>query len=173
MSETWNYLSDEELEALIGEVEENELVSAPPDLKQSVLEQLGLLEVKEKAGEKTEDISLADEQKTVEKPPEIQKVMEKRTDRKRLTRRDYYGYCFRVITSVAAAVALVFLLPEALGNMEMRPKPEREKIVLTSRYETKEDALSDNGFLSKSLGGSNIFSYETKWNIFEKLNGGF
>ena len=38
MSENLNYISDEELERLIAQVEQEELVAAPPDLMEHILE---------------------------------------------------------------------------------------------------------------------------------------
>ena len=37
MIENWNYIADEELEHLINQVEQEELVAAPPDLLENIL----------------------------------------------------------------------------------------------------------------------------------------
>ena len=78
MIEKINYISDDELERLINQVEQEELVAAPPDLMESILEAAGKTKKKE-----------------------------------------FTVYCFRVITSVAAAVVLVFLLPELTKGMNL------------------------------------------------------
>ena len=44
MIEKLNYISDDELERLIHHVEQEELVAAPPDLMEHILEEAGLSE---------------------------------------------------------------------------------------------------------------------------------
>lgn len=84
MNENLNYLSDEELERLMNQVEQEELVAAPPDLMERILGA-------EQAAQKKE----------------------------------FYAYCFRVITSMAAAIALVFLLPELTERMNLNGMPSQ------------------------------------------------
>lgn len=116
------YLSDEELERLIQEVEEKDLIPAPPELSDGVM---GRLEAEQ--GRKQE----------------------------------FRGYCFRVVTSMAAAVALVFLLPELMRGLPVRMPDRREPV-----YATKEEALNDRGILTETLGGTNLFSGEDPIGIF-------
>ncbi len=141
MIEKLNYISDDELERLINQVEQEELVAAPPDLMESILESAGKTKKKE-----------------------------------------FTGYCFRVITSVAAAVALVFLLPELTDRMNLNGRPvtehvEKSDVVGTVPVRTevvknvpdktavvenkpapsKEDVLNDTGFIEK------IISNTTEW----------
>ena len=111
------YLSEEELEQLILQVEELELVTAPPDLEDKIL--------------------LCSEP--------IQEDMRKETRNKNT---EFRRYCFRVITSAAAAIAIIFGLP----HMEVKPK-----VKVLSRQEvlkagiTREEVLNDTKMFSKVL----------------------
>ena len=116
MEET--YLSDEELDLLIFEIEQNELVSTPPGFADEILTRIG------KQQEQENILLLAKENKRIE----------------------FRRYCLRVITSVAAAVALVFFMPEA-EMAEARSIPEREAVV--GKVITREKALDDTGMITK------------------------
>lgn len=136
------YLTDTELDGLIREIEQNELVSAPLDLQEQILEVLNQEMYK----------------------PEEQKARDKV--------REYRRYRFRVMTAVAAAVLVVFLLPrlESLRQQKrepIQPITKREKVI-ANRYETKEDALNDSGMLETMLGGVNIFADNSRWNLFKE-----
>lgn len=140
MNEQLNYISDAELEQLILQVEQEELVAAPPDLLERII-----------------DAAIP------EKPMVIQK-------------KEFYAYCFRVMTSVAAAIALVFLLPELLGRMEqvgtplpgpyeksavvqaapsyeeiVEKVPDREEVVASKPTPTKAEVLNNTGFFEKVI----------------------
>ena len=137
MKEELNYISDEELEQLILDEEQNELVTAPPDLMDAVLAKL--------------------------EEPKIRTVKTVAAKKK-----EFYAYCIRVITSVAAAVALVFLLPEVSGtvlkqtsltevNRQEIPSreevsntvPAKEEVLATGKVPTKEEVLDDTGLFEK------------------------
>ena len=99
--ETDSYLTDEELEALISEVEETDEVEAPGYLLDNIL---GILD---KAGEDehaafAEDVNKLPEPR-IAKPPKIMDI----TARKRA----YRTYCFKVVAGVAAAIALLIVIP--------------------------------------------------------------
>lgn len=156
MNQKLEYLTDEELMLLIEEVEQKELVEAPPDLMEEILATVG--------GMEPDSVSVLPERKP--QPIPVRKVsLEKR-------RKEYRAYCFRVITSVAAAIALVFLLPEAVSSVPKEPSAWETEIT-RGRYESKEEALGGSNFLTKKLGGTGWFEYANQWNIFEKINGGF
>ena len=142
MMKYMEYLTDTELESLILEVEQNELVSAPPNLQDQILEVLD------------------QEAKALEE----QKVRDKIIEFKR--------YRFRVMTTVAAAVLAVFLLPRLEGlqlqQTESTQPLTKHEMVMKGRYETKEDALNDSGVLETVLGGVNIFADNDKWNLFRE-----
>lgn len=142
MKKHMEYLKDTDIERLIREIEQNELVSAPPDLQDQIMKVLN------------QDMHALEERKARDKVTE------------------YKRYRFRVMTTVAAAVMVVFLLPklESLQQQEVeeaRPLTKHE-IVMKSRYETKEDALNDNGMLESMLGGVNIFADNSRWNFFRE-----
>jgi hypothetical protein len=148
MSEKINYISDDELERLIFQVEQEELVAAPPDLMESILEAV------EFAGEPAEVTAVS--------------VIARK--------KDFYAYCFRVITSVAAAIALVFLLPELTKGMNLNgvasqkhpkkhevvqtvpsyeeviaPVPSKDEVVAVKVVPSKEEVLDDTGFIEKAI----------------------
>lgn len=134
------YLTDAELESLIRKIEQNELVSTPPDLQDRILEVLD------------------QEKKALEERQARDKVIE------------YKRYRFRVMTTVAAAVLAVFLLPrlESLQQQktESAEPPMQHEIMMKSR--TKEEALNDSGMLETMLGGVNIFADTNRWNLFRE-----
>lgn len=138
MTKEFDYISDRDLEQLISQVEQNELVTAPPDLMESILE--AVVPVKSKKAKKKE----------------------------------FYTYCFRVVTSVAAAVALVFLLPEFLERLEQEGAfagespvawyqeipsyeevaakvPSREEVMASKAIPSKDEVLNDIGLFERVL----------------------
>lgn len=137
------YLSDEELEQLILDVEQHELVAAPPEILGRVLDNIEAAQKKSNHKEEQNRISSS-------------KV------------REFRSYCFRVMTSVAAAIVIIFLLPELL-NTQLPDVLPRQDIVAQGKYATKEDAMNDTGILMRTLGGVNIFDNDNELNIF---NGG-
>ncbi len=142
MRKYMEYLSDEELESLMQEIEQNELVSAPPDLQDQILE------------------VLAQEAKAPAERSARDKIIE------------YKRFRFQVMTTVAAAVLAVFLLPrlESLQQQEIEiVKPiAKHEFAMQSRYKTKEEALNDSGMLETMLGGVNIFADNSRWNLFRE-----
>lgn len=126
------YLTDEELEQLILEVEENELVVAPPDLFESIVEGL--------------EVSVDKASKD--------KVKEFRT------------YCFRVLTSVAAAILIIFALP-SLMDAQLSDVPARQDVIVPKEYPTKEEVLREDSILQKAFGGNHIFNNDSELNIFK------
>lgn len=121
------YLTDEELNQLILEVEKNELVSAAPGIMDEILTKIETQKTKQ---------HLSVESK----------------------RKEFQRYCIRVITSVAAAVALVFLTSN-MGDMKVSEVPSRQELVGT--IVTREEVLNETGvinqiknLLNKKIGGS-------------------
>lgn len=168
MSEKLNYISDEMLEQLILQVEQKELVTAPPDLTEKILQATGL-------GKESSMESLKPEKNDAFRMVSVKS--------KAIRKKEFYAYCFRVITSVAAAVALVFLLPEssALGQRTNQipeqykqevPRfdevvdavPSREKVILSGETPTREEVLSDTGFFDRVLDASGWFRKENNKN---------
>ena len=121
MIENLNYISDDELEQLIAQVEQEELVTAPPDLTDRILEAT----VKSSAAR----------------------------------RKEFYAYCFRVVTSVAAAVALVFLLPQMTDRAEVvKPVPDKATVMAAEVTPTKEEVLNDTGVVERIIRSTSWFN---------------
>lgn len=129
------YLSDEELEQLISTVEQQELVAAPPELMDRILE-------------------------SVEKSQEGNQSQNNNV-------KEFRSYCFRVLTSVAAAIAIVFLIP-GLQSIQLPEIPEKQTTVVSDKYATKEEASSDDRILTRTLGGVNIFDNNNRFKIFSE-----
>lgn len=129
------YLSDEELEQLISTVEQQELVAAPPELMDRILE-------------------------SVEKSQEGNQSQNNKV-------KEFRSYCFRVLTSVAAAIAIVFLIP-GLQSIQLPKIPEKQTTVVLDKYATKEEASSDDRILTRTLGGVNIFDNNNRFKIFSE-----
>ena len=156
MMENWDnmeYLTDAELECLIRETEQNGLVPAASDLKELILE---ALEQEEQAWAKT-DLKVL---KRSDERSKQEKVLE------------YKRYRFRVLTTVAAAVAVVFLLPKLEGlqiaETDFFKSIGQQEYVRQYKYETKEEALNDSGMLEEVLGGVNIFADNSRLNLFRE-----
>jgi len=115
MSVENKYLTDEELTALILEVEEKEFVSAPPEFVSDVMAKIT------KAEEK---------RKTVE----------------------FRRYCIRVLGSVAAAIALLFWMPD-IEPKKIDELPSRQELI--GKTITREEALDDRTFFAKLMSNLN------------------
>lgn len=149
------YLTDTELENMISELEQTDMVFAPPDLQEQILEVLE----KETPGQETVAMKLSDD----------------RSEQERI--RAFHKFRFQVLTTVAAAVLVVLLLPKFEGLKQeeidfITPLQKQEYIqkqehVIQNRYETKEEALNDSGMLENLLGGVNIFANNNKLNLFK------
>lgn len=125
------YLSDEELNALISEIEQDDLIMAPPDLKAEVLRRM--------------------------------------VD----TKRTFIMYCFRVITSVAAAIVLILLLPGTInGKQSDREIPSREEVLKKQEYVSREEALDDTGFIQKLFNQFAVLEGNIASAIMMNENGG-
>lgn len=142
MTRNMEYLTDTELEKLIWQLEQSDLASAPPDLQSEILEKL--------------------EQEILEK--------EERNKQEKIVA--YKRYRFRVLTTVAAAVLVVLILPK-IENLQLpevdfvKPMPKQEYI-MQNRYASKEEALNDSGMLETLLGGVNIFADDSRFNLFRE-----
>lgn len=125
------YLSDEELNELINEIEKNDLVMAPPEIKE--------------------------------------KVLKKATDNKK----EFVMYCFRVLTSVAAAIAILLIIPGTMANGTGETQiPSREEVLQTQKYLSKEEALEEEGFVEKVLKNLAILEKNRVSAILMNENGG-
>jgi len=142
MIEKLNYISDAELEQLIAQVEQDELVAAPPDLEERIL-------AAAEFGKEAENLQLP-------KTGETKKVVTRK--------KEFYAYCFRVVTSVAAAVALVFLLPQMtawMGEEVAKPVPDKATVIATEGIPTKEEVLNDTGMVERIIRSTGWFNKES------------
>ena len=145
MKKQIEYLTDAELECLISEIELQEMIVAPPDLQEHILE-------------------IVESKKTAVRTGKEQNLNDKLVEYKR--------FRFRVLTTVAAAVLMVFLLP----RIESLQQPEAQfqnaffdqKSVVEKRYATREEALNNSGVMESLLGGVNIFAGNNNWNLFKE-----
>lgn len=140
MTRNTEYLTDKDLESIVLELEQSELVPAPPDMLSEILDTLE------------------------------QKTLERKTQTKQEKIIAYKRYRFQVLATVAAAVLAVFLLPKFanLQRQEKDFVEHKYEFELRNRYETKEEALNDKGLLEKVLGGVNIFADNSKFNLFKE-----
>lgn len=115
-----NYLSDEELEAFITDIEEHDLVSAPPELLSQILHTIELSE-------------------SYIKPLTSFELQRKKTI-------EFRKYCLQVITSVAAAIVLVFLFPMSIQmqKSELPSIPSKDMILAKQTVKTKSDVVEDS-----------------------------
>lgn len=140
MTRNTEYLTEKELERMVCDLEQNDLVPAPSDMMIEILETLEQGILKEKELEKREKIIA------------------------------YKRYRFQVLTTVAAAVLAVLLIPK-LSDLQQQENDfvkYNNEIEMQSRYETKEEALNDRGILEKILGKVNIFADNSKFNFFKE-----
>ncbi len=120
-----NYLSEEELEALVADIEEHDLVQAPPDLLNQILYTI------------EESISFENNTSLLEK--DLFYIQRNKT-------REFRKYCIQVITSIAAAIVLVFLLPTSMQmqKSELPSIPSKDIILAKQTVKTKSDVLENN-----------------------------
>lgn len=202
-----NYLSDQELEQLILQVEQNELVAAPPDLVQEILSSLDVStyglehlpeampkQLSEQQDTMTKHLSEQSDRKSkylseqqqdtmlkqlseqqAKCMPEksgtsVTAVRKERTRTRGQRRAEFCRYCLQVTAAAAAAILVVFTLPDFLNTrrVEISTKQEYET---APDYPTKEDVMTEQSLLGKAFGGKNIFSKQTNW-LFKNETGG-
>lgn len=168
------YLSDEALERLISEVEANELIPAPPELKENILHAILEELHTENALEKEESAEVVGE---MLKPPQ---------KRKKRKNRELAAYSFRVAMSAVAAVAFIFIVPYLPGfeqsgvELELTetideispPVWRQEEDIRYQNYPTREEVLNETYFLKRVFGDDGIFEESNYLNIFMKEDGG-
>lgn len=148
------YLTDEELELLISETEDD-LMPAPPEMTDRIVNIIWKeTQVKENSvAEKTRS-------KTCQ-------------SKKNGKRREFAAYCFRVAMSVAAAIVFMCIVPNLPGFDEYSAEPEAQEYAdkeaylkengsaprqeVYATYPTREDVLNDKSLMQKLLDGENIF----------------
>lgn len=148
------YLTDEELELLISETEDD-LVPAPPEMADGIANVLwAVVQVKESG--------VAEETRS-------KTAQNKKTGK----RREFAAYCFRVAMSVAAAIVFMCIVPNLPGFDEYSAEPEAQEYAdkeaylkengsaprqeVYAAYPTREDVLNDKSLMQKLLDGEKIF----------------
>lgn len=148
------YLTDEELELLISETEDD-LVPAPPEMADGIANVLWAeVQVKESG--------VAEETRS-------KTAQNKKTGK----RREFAAYCFHVAMSVAAAIAFMCIVPHLPGFDEYGVEPEvqeyadkeaylkengsepRQEVYTT--YPTREEVLNDKSLMQRLFDGEKIF----------------
>jgi len=139
------YLTDEELECLIREAENDELIPAPPDLADKIMHVL------------------------FEEPEAAREI------KRRQKKWEFRQYCLRVMLTVAAAVAVVFWIPyeDVRESLDEYNKAKTEEIYRenlhekeTENFEESEENWEDTGIMQQIFGGKTIFTGENYLNIF-------
>lgn len=150
-----DYLSDEELDQLIMSVEK-EIIPAPPDMMDQILALVEEREVKTSDSHTEDDLNeVATE---IAKPPKIIDINRKRAE--------YRKYCFRVVSSVVASIALLVTIP-GIWEVDKTEIPTKASIVGENNV-TKEEAIKDSrkGIMC-AIGQSRAFSDLWQFDIFE------
>lgn len=148
------YLTDEELELLISETEDD-LVPAPPEMADGIANVLWAeVQVKESG------VTAKTRSKTCQ-------------SKKNGKQREFAAYCFRVAMSVAAAIAFMCIVPHLPGFDEYGVEPEvqeyadkeaylkengsepRQEVYTT--YPTREEVLNDKSLMQRLFDGEKIF----------------
>lgn len=151
----YDYLSDEELDQLIMSVEK-EIIPAPPDMMENLLALVEEREIKTSDNQAEGDLNEAATE--IEKPPQIIDIKRKRAE--------FRKYCFRVISSVAASIALLVAIP-GVWEGDKTKIPEKASIVGENNV-TKDEVMKDskNGIMC-AIGQSRALSDLWQLNIFE------
>lgn len=139
-----NYLSKEELDLLISDIEEHDLVQAPPDLLNQILYTI------------EESIPFENNTSLLEKDS----LQRKKTI-------EFRKYCLQVITSVAAAIVLVFLLPTSMQmqKSELPSIPSKDIILAKQTVKAKSDVVENHN--KEKTKTEHIFK-DIKWlDVFE------
>lgn len=144
MKEHKPYLSEEQLQSLMAEVEEQELVQAPGDLLSGVLWKLEEAKPAE---------PLRAERKAIPKG----KAME------------FRRYCIRVVTSAAAAIALIFALP-GLNNLRREEAIARQAVMTRQKMKSPKE-LHEERRLMKKIGDSRLILDGELFDIIKNLGG--
>lgn len=153
MTEHYEYLSDEELDQLIVQIEQNELVMVPPDLMEQILSQMPEQPAEDRAAEDRPARDRSAVARPAEGRPAEIRSAENRPDGGlkphiavpgKYGIREFRQYCFRVILSVAAALVIVFTIP-ALQNKygtAQGAATQRETVQGETEFQSKSGLLS-------------------------------
>ncbi len=162
------YLTDEELELLIAEAEDD-LVPAPPDMADVIVNAIWN-EPQAKANDAVSETK-----------------QKRRQGKKASKKREFVAYCFRVAMSAAAAIAFMFIMPYLPGfggdgvEQETQEYVDKETYLKENgsdvwqeeyvTYPSREEVLNDKSMMQRLLDGENIFNNNDKIDLKEE-NGG-
>ena len=132
-----NYLSDTELENLIRQTEAEELINAPPDFLENVLISIDRMETK------TPNIIHLDQRKA-----------------------EFWTYCFKVISAMAAAITLFVVIPQVNGFQD-REIPSKESVIMECVHSREEVLLNSGNRIMSRMNQSHILSDIWKFEIFK------
>ena len=146
-----DYLTDNELNCLMQEIEEHDLVFAPPDLQDKIINSV-LQNDQSEVFDKEETCSIYKIDRSSQ-----DKILE------------YRRFRFRVLTAVAATVLAIFWMPKLECVQQQITDPDKNKMqeyFEEYRYVTKQDDFNTGSIMESILGGVNIFANESKLNLF-------
>ncbi len=148
------YLTEEELELLISETEDD-LVPAPPEMADRIADIIW-----KEAQVKENSVAAEARSKTCQ-------------SKKNGKQREFAAYCFRVAMSVAAAIAFMCIVPNLPGFDEYGVEPEVQEYAdkeaylkengsgawqeVYTTYPTREDVLNDKSLMQRLFDGEKIF----------------
>lgn len=150
-----DYLSEEELLKLISDIENEDIVKAPPDILENILSQVQAEGTDNRKAVHSEMISPAAIDRTPASEQKEISLMERR--------RYFIKYCLRTALSAAAAIALTFSLPYLKGTdglfrfsfISVNENPgsiSRDEVTAGMNIPDKSEVLSD-GLRSNTLFG--------------------
>lgn len=159
-----SYLTDAELEHLIAEIEAEDLHPAPPGLLERILEQADTEKDDLTGGQTQRSTNEITDLSKNNAQEELIRITGRRTKQsgemvRNAGKRAYFRrYCLRVATSVAAAIALLFLLPQTLDRLpDPDSFPVKNERTVYSREEIRDEnrimrTLRDSHFLTGGWG---------------------
>lgn len=148
------YLTDEELEMLISETED-ELVPAPPEMMEVITNIIW------NKSQVKDDCGAAETRRKISQSKKTGKW------------RGFAVYCFRVAMSVAAAIAFMCIMPNLPGFSETDGETERQEYTnkesflkengnvprqeVYTTYPSREEVLNDKSMMQRLLGREKLF----------------
>ena len=137
------YMTDDELMSFLLDIEENDLMQAPPDFTANLMRKLPV--------EEASVVTLV--------------PSERRHLSKAEKAREYYKYCVKIGLSVAASIAILFMGPSFMKT-DVKPHVDVvERSAVVREIPSKEDILKNDRFLSFIPDGE-IFSSLKEQHIF-------
>ena len=118
----WNDMTEEELLSFIDQIEQQELIPAPPDLEDRILQKL--------------------EQDCISFP----------TTKRNSKQQNYPLYCFKVMAAMAASIVLLFSIPYLKEQLIVSEIPSKEALLSAIPIKSKNEVLSgvsESQFLKK------------------------